>query len=70
MFRWGSYEIIKKMRKMIVGRNKLSHQAKGPMKNKEGPIKEAGPLKPNPSSHKSYPRTSFDPTTLVEEYFT
>ena len=54
----------KKMRKMIVGRNKLSHQAKGPMKNKEGP------LKPNPSSHKSYPRTSFDPTTLVEEYFT
>ena len=55
---------------MIVGRNKLSHQAKGPMKNKEGPIKKAGPLKPNPSSHKSYPRTSFDPTTLVEEYFT
>ena len=70
MFKWGSYEIKKKMRKMIVGRNKLSHQAKGPMKNKEGPIKEAVPLKPNLSSHKSYQRTSFDPTTLVEEYFT
>ena len=55
---------------MIVGHNKLSHQAKGPMKNKEGPIKKAGPLKPNPLSYKSYQRTSFDPTTLVEEYFT
>ena len=58
------------MRKMIVGHNKLSHQAKGPMKNKEGPIKKEGPLKPNASSHESYQGTSFDPTTLAEEYFT
>ena len=49
---------------MIVWGNKLSRQAKGPMKNKEGP------LKPNASSHESYQGTSFDPTTLAEEYFT
>ena len=55
---------------MIVWGNKLSRQAKGLMKNKEGPIKKEGPLKPNASSHESYQGTSFDPTTLAEEYFT
>ena len=55
---------------MIVGGNKLSHQAKGPMKNKEGPIMKGGPLKPNLSSHESYQGTSFDPTTLAKQYFT
>lgn len=55
---------------MIVGGNKLSCQAEGQMKNKKGPIKKGCPLKPNPSSHESYQGTSFDPTTIVEEYFT